>query len=81
MPMESVYRTPKLAILQNPSAPYRGEWVIYHYANREYTAVHEVQQLEGVKKTVESISLKSLADAQSFFGYLSSRGWIKTWTL
>ncbi len=73
--IEGVYLTPRIATLQNRAAPYRGEWVIYQFANREYKAVHEVPQLNGERKAVESISLSTLSDAQTFSGYLSSHGW------
>jgi hypothetical protein len=79
--IDGVYLTPKIATLQNRATPYRGEWVIYQFANREYKAVHEVPQLNGERKAVESISLSTLSDAQTFSGYLSSHGWQRIWDL
>lgn len=73
--MDSIYRTPRLATLHHRATPYRGEWIIYQYANREYRAIHEVPQLNGERKAVESVSLSSLAHAQSFSGYLACHGW------
>jgi len=73
--------TPKIATLQIRATPYRGEWIIYQYANREYIAVHEVPQLNGERKAVESVSLSTLSDAQTFSSYLSSHGWHRVWDL
>jgi hypothetical protein len=73
--MNPIYLPPKIATLQHSATPYRGEWIIYQHANHEYKAVHEVPQLDGHRKAVESIALASLADAQSFSGYLGSYGW------
>ena len=79
--MDTIYRTPKIATLQHRCTPYRGEWIIYQFANDGYKAVHEVPQQNGERKAVESISLASLADAQSFTGFLGSRGWHRIWEL
>ena len=74
---DGIYLTPKIATLQNRATPYRGEWIIYQYANREYRAIHEVPQLNGERKAVESLSLSTLSDTQIFSSYLSSHGWQK----
>lgn len=79
--IDGVFLTPKIATLQNRATPYRGEWIIYQFASREYKAVHEVPQLNGERKVVESISLSTLSDAQILSGYLSSRGWQRIWDL
>jgi hypothetical protein len=73
------YRRPRIATLKHRATPYRGEWVIYEAANHQYLACHEVVQQRGERKTVEQVSLPSLADAQTFSGYLSSYGWSKEW--
>lgn len=65
-----IYLTPKIATLQIRATPYRDEWIIYQYANQEYRAVHEVPQLNGERKAVESVS-----------SYLSSHGWQKVGNL
>lgn len=74
---DGIYLTPKIATLKNRATPYRGEWIIYQYANREYRAIHEVPQLNGERKAGESVSLSTLSDAQTFSSYLSSHGWQK----
>ncbi len=79
--VNSIYLIPRIATLKNRATPYRGEWVIYQFANREYKAVHEVQQLNGERKDVESLSFSTLSDAQQFSGYLGSHGWQRVWDL
>ena len=79
--MAMLYKRPRIATLKHRETPYRGEWVIYQYANHEYTACHEVDQMKEGRKTVESVALKSLAEAQAFSGYLSGYGWSKVWEL
>lgn len=79
--MNQVYLPPKIATLKHTSTPYRGEWIIYQFANREYKAIHEVPQQNGERKAVESVSLASIAEAQSFSGYLGSYGWQRVWDL
>lgn len=74
---DGIYLTPKIATLKNRATPYRGEWIIYQYANREYRAIHEVPQLNGERKAGDSVSLSTLSDAQTFSSYLSSHGWQK----
>ncbi|MFM7434822.1 MAG: hypothetical protein ACKO1Q_02325 [Vulcanococcus sp.] len=78
---QTPYRRPRIATLKHRATPYRGEWVIYQAANHQYLACHEVIQLQGERKTVEQVSLASLADAQQFSGYLSTYGWSKDWLL
>ena len=79
--MQSVYKNPKIATLKHRATPYRGEWIIYVSENCQYLACHEVEQARGVRKTVEQIALKSLAEAQSFSGYLGAYGWMRVWDL
>lgn len=79
--MCSAYKTPKIATLQHRATPYRGEWVIYAAENLEYVARHEVLEPRGERKIVESIALRSLAEAQTFTGYLGAYGWVKVWDL
>ena len=74
---DGIYLAPKIATLQIRATPYRGEWIIYQYAHREYRAVHEVPHLNGERKAVESVSLSTLCDVQTFSSYLSSHGWQK----
>lgn len=79
--IDEIYMTPKIATLQIHATPYRGEWIIYQYANREYKAVHEVPQLNGERKGVESVSLSTLSNVRTFSSYLSSHGWHMDWNL
>lgn len=79
--MNTLYKTPKLVTHKHNASPYRGEWVIYNFENNAYLACHEVRQLCGEKKTVETVTLKSLADAQEFSIYLGAYGWQKVWEL
>lgn len=77
----SIYKSRRIATLKHRATPYRGEWVIDAADNLEYIARHEVESSPGRRKTVETVALKSLAEAQTFSGYLGAYGWIKVWDL
>ena len=77
--MAILYKNPRIATLIHKQTPYRGEWVIYQYQDHHYGARHEVEQFHGERKVVESLKLKSLAEAQAFSIYLSSHGWSRVW--
>lgn len=77
--MATLYKNPRIATLIHKQTPYRGEWVIYQYHDQNYGACHEVVQSHGERKVVESLKLKSLAEAQAFSIYLSSHGWSRLW--
>lgn len=78
-PARSSDRQSRIATLRHRATPYRGEWVIYQAPSYHYLACHEVVQMQGVRKTVEQVTLKSLAEAQSFSSYLTAHGWSKDW--
>ena len=79
--MHSIYQHPRIATLKHRATPYRGEWVIDAADNLDYVAHHEVEESQGTRKTVESVPLKSLAEAQTFSGHLGAYGWVKVWDL
>lgn len=77
--MDTIYKEPRIATLQDRSAPYRGEWIIYGYDHRHYVARHEVEEAPGHRRTVESVALQSLADVESFSIHLTTHGWSRIW--
>ena len=77
--MATLYKKPRIATLIHKQTPYRGEWVIYQYHDHNYGACHEVEQSHGERKVVETLKLKSLAEAQAFSIYLGSHGWSRLW--
>ena len=77
--MATLYKNPRIATLIHKQTPYRGEWVIYQYHDHNYGACHEVEQSHGERKVVETLKLKSLAEAQAFSIYLGSHGWGRLW--
>ena len=77
--MATLYKNPRIATLIHKQTPYRGEWVIYQYHYHNYGACHEVEQSHGERKVVETLKLKSLAEAQAFYIYLGSHGWSRLW--
>ncbi len=79
--MATLYRNPRIATLVHKQTPYRGQWIIYHDPDHQYQACHEVEQQHGERRIVESLTLRSLAEAQAFSGYLISYGWSRLWQI
>jgi hypothetical protein len=77
--MATLYKNRRIATLIHKQTPYRGEWLIYQYHDHNYRACHEVEQSHGERKVVETLKLKSLAEAQAFSIYLGSHGWSRLW--
>lgn len=77
--MAMLYRNPRIATLVHKQTPYRGQWIIYHDTDHQYQACHEVEQQHGEWRIVESLTLKSLVEAQAFSINLRSYGWSRLW--
>ena len=77
--MATPCRDPRIATLVHKQTPYRGRWIIYHDTDHQYQACHEVEQQHGERRIIESLKLRSLAEAQAFSVYLSSYGWSRLW--